>query len=278
MVENIKEKFKKNKIFILKIILSIINVLLILLLIFLGIKMYTNYKREKAFESSVLDFSEKNQNKIFSIDRIVFFTNSDAKNKTSSSSNFTIENLYTYTDIALFINKTSEENNLENTLKSVKMTNIQITKKPELGNPGLYYKSINNFAKSEFNEENKIEEELIFSITSEDTTNFDEPVLYNNCANPITISYINQNIKSDYTITDTQNPIVYDGSLLKRCGVTLNYIEANISFDIYVENNKNEKYKTSIYMKIPYEIEGKSIYDGNIIKKEETNFLFYRYE
>ena len=58
----------------------------------------------------------------------MFFTSCNAKNKTSSNTNFTIENLYQYTDIALFINNNSEENNLENTLKSVKLTNLKYQK------------------------------------------------------------------------------------------------------------------------------------------------------
>lgn len=54
------------------------------------------------FENSVVDFKNKNENVIFSINKIVFFSSSDSKNKTNSTTNFTIENLYAYTDIAFF--------------------------------------------------------------------------------------------------------------------------------------------------------------------------------
>ncbi len=64
----------------------------------------------------------------------------------------------------------------------------------------------------------------IFNITSEDEVNLDKPTLYNNLANPIVLSYINHNIKTDYTITDTSTPMTYDGSLLKRCNILLNNI------------------------------------------------------
>ena len=63
------------------------------------------------------------------------------------------------------------------------------------------------------NEENIIKDELEFNISQEDQTDLSKPTLYNNCANPITLSYINQNIKTDYTIIDTTNPITYDGTL-----------------------------------------------------------------
>ena len=221
---------------------------------------------------------KKNEKTIFSINKILFFSSSDSKNKTSTGSNFTIENLYTYTDIAIFINTNSEEQTLENTLKSLRITNIKYKETPTIGEPNLYYKSVQNFAKSEIEEENKIENELNFEITSEEKTNFDKPILYNNCANPITLSYINQNIKTDYTIIDTTNPITYDGTLLKKCAVPLSSLKTQIYLEIEIENNKTQKFRTNINIDIPYQDDEKSIYDGNLIVKREVNNNFYRYE
>lgn len=261
-----------------KIIHAIIIIFLIVILIFLFQNTYNKLLQKKTFENSIMNFAEKNSKKIFSIDKIVLFSSCDSKNKTSSQTNFTIENLYTYTDIAIFINNNSEENTLENTLKKVKISNIKISKEPEIGNPNLYYKSINNFAKSELEEKNKIEKELEFKITSENEADLSNPVLYNNCANPITLSYINQNIKTDYTMTDTENPITYNGKLLERCGVKLETIETSISFDIEIENNKSQKFKTTLFLDIPYQNESTTIYEGNFKTSKDTQFDFYRYE
>lgn len=304
-----KEKIKKteNKKLIKQIIFSILIIILIIILIFLFNQVYNKLRRKKNFESDVASFSEKNEKTIFSINKIVFFSSCDSKNKTSSQTNFTIENLYAYTDIAIFLNNDSiqeneknqnkeentntEENNVEidaenskekntaeNTLKNVKITNIKFTKQPELGIGNLYYKNVNDFAKSEINENNKIENELQFETTSASEADLSKPVLYNNCANPITLSYVNQNIKTDYTMTDTQNPITYNGKLLKRCGVLVKSINTSISFDIEIENNKNHKFRTTVYFDIPYENEDKSINDGSIVVENKTNFDFYRYE
>ena len=297
MKNKLNEKIKK-------IILTIILVILIIILGIISKQFIQKQIAKKSFENEVLDFANKNQKTIFSIDKIVFFSSCDSKNKTSSQTNFTIENLYAYTDIAIFIDNNilenkneqinSESNSIENnetnmeeqketltaenTLKNVKITNIKFTKKPGIGNGNIYYKNVNNFAKSEINEKNKIENELQFETTSENETNLDKPILYNNCANPITLSYINQNIKTDYTMTDTQNPITYNGKLLKRCGISINSISTSISFDIEIENNKNQKFKTTVYFDIPYEDTDKSIYDGSIVVEKNTNFNFYRYE
>lgn len=271
-------KEKAKKFFIKRTIHNIIIIILIIILIFLLKKAYDNLLNKKTFENSMISFAEKNEETIFTINKIVFFSSCDSKNKTSSTSNFTIENLYSYTDIALFIDNNLDENTAENTLKNVKISNIKFKKEPTAGKPNLYYKSVENFAKSEINENNIIDEELKFEITSEDDADFSKPILFNNCANPITLSYINQNIKTDYTMTDTHNPITYNGKLLKRCGVSVQSIETSISFDIEIENNKNQKFKTTIYFSIPYESEEKTIYDGSITVKQNTNFKFYRYE
>ena len=206
------------------------------------------------------------------------FSSCDSKNKTSSANHFTIENLYQYTDIALFIESTTAEKTLENTLKEVSIQNIQFNTKPNLGEPNLYFKSIHQFSKSELIDENKIQDHLDFSISSEDSANLDTPTLYNNLANPITLTYINSNIKTDYTITDTSVPITYDGSLLKRCNVSLENIQARVSFDIYITNNLDQKFKSSVYLDIPLKNEETSILNGSMTERRTINITFYRYE
>ena len=186
--------------------------------------------------------------------------------------------MYQYTDIALFINNNSSDFTMENTLKNVKINNIHFTTPPSYGNANLYYKNINNFASSQIIDENMLSNELTFNISSEDNVSLDTPTLYNNCANPIVLSYINQNIKNDYTITDTSTPITYDGSLLKKCGIILNSIKSNFSFDIYITNNLDQEFKCTVYMDIPLEDANSSIYNGSITSRQDTNYKFYRYK
>lgn len=260
-----------------KNLLIVIIVILLVFIFFVSFFIFNRHMLKANFENDILPFASKNQNTIFKINKITFFSSCDAKNKTASNSNFTIEDLYQYTDIALFITSTSEEKTFENTLKKVSINNIKFTSSPTLGEPKLYYKNINNFAKSEISEENLINENLDFNITSEDEVNLDKPTLYNNLANPIVLSYINHNIKTDYTITDTSTPMTYDGSLLKRCNILLNNIACSFSFDVYVTNNLSQEFKCTIYIDIPLDLGNQSIYNGNITLKKDTNFNFYRY-
>lgn len=262
---------KKTNIYIILICMLIAN------LICITATTINNKKREKQFEESILTFSEKNEKTIYSINKILFFSSSNAKNKTSTGSNFTIENLYTYTDISIFININPEEQNLENELKNITIKNITYKKSPTIGQPNLYYKSVKDFTSDEIKEENKIKKELKLEVISEETTDLDKQLLYNNVY-PITLSYINQNIKTDYTMLDISNPITYDGTLLKKCEIPLNLITTQIAFEIEIENVKGHKFKTTMNFDIPYENDEKSIYDGNIVVKKELKKDFYRYE
>lgn len=262
-----------------KIILTTITIILLIIDFFLAYLLFDKYVLKTNFENDILSFANKNENTIFKIEKITFFSSCNAQNKTLSNTNFTLENLYQYTDMAFFITSSSSEKNSENTLKNVFIDNIKFNHIPEVGEQSLYYKNINNFAKSDIIiEENLITDKLEFNITSEDEANFDQPTLYNNLANPIVLSYINSNIKTDYTITDTSTPITYDGSLLQKCNVLLDSIACNLSFDIYITNNLNQEFKCTIYVDIPLKNDNKSIYDGNIILKKDTNFIFYRYK
>lgn len=261
-----------------KFILTIVTILLfIVVLILVNITCYQYFLKNK-FEKSIMSFSSKNENTVFQIKNITFFSSCDVKNKNASSSNFTIENLYQYTDMALFITSPSKDKTLENTLKKVYIDNIKFTKLPTLGEPKLYYKNIYNFAKSDIIDNNLINDKLDFTITSDDNASLNTPTLYNNLANPIVLSFVNSNIKTDYTITNTSKSITYDGSLLKKCEVLLNSINTSLSFDIYIVNNLDQEFKCTVFIDIPLETENKSIYNGNITLKKDTNFIFYRYK
>ena len=172
---------------------------------------------------------------------------------------------------------TSDENTLENTLKKVSIENIQFATSPKLGEPKLYFKSINDFAKSNINEDNIISDSFEFNISSSDEANLSTPTLYNNLANPLTFSYVNSNIKSDYTITDVSSPITYDGSLLQKCNVNLEDIACTVSFDVYITNNLDQNFKTTVSVNIPLSYENKTIFDGSLTVKQDTNYIFYRY-
>lgn len=116
-----------------KKILTIIVFILFIIVFILAYLLFQKYVLKSNFEKDILSFANKNDKTVFQANKIVLFSNCDAKNKTASISNFTIENLYQYTDIAIFINNSSlNEKTFENTLKKVSITNIQYTTLPDV--------------------------------------------------------------------------------------------------------------------------------------------------
>ena len=125
-----------------KIILTIITFILFIIVFILASMLFNKYVLKKEFEENILSFAEMNNKTVFKVNKIILFSSSDAKNKTSSISNYTVKNLYQYTDMAIFINNNStEEKTLENTFKKVSINNIKFNQKPETGEPKLYFKS-----------------------------------------------------------------------------------------------------------------------------------------
>lgn len=263
-----------KKIIILSISLIISSILLVILFNIL----FDITNNKKICSNSYLDFAEKYNKEIFTIDQITYFSNCNANISTNANSSFTIKDLYQYTDIAIFINNKSSESNFtaENTLKTVTLSNIEYLLEPQYGTPSLYYKNINDFAKSSYKEENKIQDSITFETTSEDEIDYSKPILYNNCANPITLCYINSGIEDNYTLSDDIAKISHNGSLLKRCGITLNSISCQISFTVTIINNLDEVFTCPIILNIPLSTEQSTIYDGNLTLKDSTNYKFIK--
>ncbi len=261
-----------------KYIFYVVFILLILLLFFLSfwsIKLSTQKSRSKKELVKSLNIDHSSP---FSVNKIVYFSSANAKSEINANSSFTITDLYQYTDIAIFINNNSDDGNFNatNTLKKVNLSDISFNLKPSIGTPNLYFKNINDFTNNNFDESKKIENNIDFEISSDDEIDYSKPILYNNCANPITLCYVNSNLKSDYTLSDNMSHISYDGSLLKRCGITLNSIACKISFVINITNNLDEVYSCPFILNIPLSTENSTVYDGSLILNNSVNYNFIK--
>lgn len=261
------------------VILTILLILSIIVLMILSNIFLRDIINQKNCLDSYLDFANQNDEQVFSINKITYFSNCSADISTNSNSSFTIKDLYQYTDIAISINNTTDDNieyTPKNTLKSVSLDNINFSLIPDIGTPSLYYKNINDFASSKYSNENIIKDSITFDTTSEDTIDYTKPVLYNNCVNPITLCYVNSNIKDKYTLSDSIANIAHDGSLLKTCGVTLNSISCHVSFVVNITNNLDEVYTCPLTLNIPLSTESSTIYDGSLTLKDSANYNFIK--
>lgn len=255
------------------IILIILNVILVLLLIMLFLVVYNAYLNETTLKNHILSITENQSD--FSIKRIVFYSSANTID-TDESSPWTFDSIYQYTDMAIYIENNSENGLYKsNTLKNVYIDNIQINPAPTYGTANLYFKPVANFAKNTLLTES-ITDKLEFGITLDGEIDYTEkPELYASCVTPITLSYINANIKQDFSILDTSSTLSLDGSALKRAGILLSTIESTISFDITIISNSNQTAKCNVIIDIPLQTDTDSIYNGYLVQDKEVDFKFY---
>ena len=271
---NFKRKIKINDRFIIPIFIASFIIIIILLFEY-GNIISKNVKYKKFAKENVQVF-ENNKEQVFKVEKILICSSANAIDL-SEKQNLQDMSIYQYTDIAIFINNNSDGNyNAKNTLKKVSLSNISFNLKPSIGTPDLYFKNINDFASNSLDESKKIENNLDFEISSEDEIDYSKPILYNNCANPITLCYVNSGLKSNYTLTDNISHISYDGTLLKRCGITLNSIACKLSFVINITNNLDEVYSCPFILNIPLSTESNTVYDGSLVVNNSVNYNFIR--
>lgn len=260
-----------------KILLYCTIVISFFLLIFTSTLFYTEIMPIVYSNNCMKAICNSNLYSTFSVNKIVYFSTVNAESSVNQNSSFTINNLYQITDIAIFINNNSNGNYTnKNTLKKVYLSDIRYKLTPSIGTPNLYYKNLNDFAKNSFDINNKIEQSIEFDTTSENEIDYTSPVLYNNAANPITLSYVNSNIVNNFTLADDVSNLSYDGSLLKKCNITLNSIACKIAFNMIIENNSDEKYICPMTLNIPLSTDNSTIYDGKLVLTDNVDYKFIK--
>lgn len=259
----------------------ILTVLIILIICFLiGFIVY-EIGIQKTQNSSFSKEQAPKKSDTFRIRKIILFSSADAvQNEATNKSTWNV-NVSQFTDIAIYIDNHLENGfSKENTIAKLYIDNIQYAQMPTLGTPFLYYKNQNDFGKLSFNEENRIQDCLNFEIIPyENERNFEKPEIYDTSFSPICLGFTNKDIKTNYSITNIEEPLRYDGSLLKRCNIGLTRINCTVSFDVHIINQANEHFKSTLSIEIPLKDNSSetTIYDG-FTKQEITkisNFSFY---
>lgn len=269
---------KKQSNIPVKLIVTIALIILCIVMIVYTVKIYVVNEK---FADSVSEIARLNSKTVFSIDRIYLYSSADANSNETNKPIWDLD-IFQFTDIALYINNRDESGvTYENTIKTLTIDNVKFNGL-ETGNPKLYYKDVNDFAKLDINEENEIKDSKEFNIVNSGDADYTKPVLYSNCQNPITLEYVNSEMKENTTISDISQPLTYDGSLLQKSGISLNSIKCNLSFRVTIVNNYNQKFVATVYIDIPLEdsFTNESIYNGSIVKNmENTNIVkFIRVE
>lgn len=264
-----KRKNVDNKKFIILCIYLLISLIILYLLINF---VYNKSKLKSSFEKEIILNNSYETSDIFKINKIVLFSSANAINNETIRNLWNL-NIYQYTDIAIYIDN-NIENGLtsKNTVKKLYIDNIDFGNLNTLGTPCFYYKDIKDFGNSNLLEYNKINESLNFNIISNDTPlDTSKPNFYTTCQIPITIQFVNTNIKKNAIIPNNGTPLKFDGSLLSKANISLNSLLCNLSFNINIISNLDEKFIYNVSFTIPLEDDKNSIYNG-YIKQELIDF------
>lgn len=271
-------KIADKKLFYKDLLKMLSIVILLFIIVNLIIYLLLNFKIKISFENSAISKANLNETSVFSIKKIVQFSSAYA---TTNSTNLDIWNLNLsqFSDIAIYIDN-NIENGLtdENLIKNLSINNIKFESNNTLVTKIINYKNINNFGKYEDIENSSNIEFNIIDYNS--NINFENPEVYNSLQVPITLGYINKDIKKDYSLVSDNTVLNFNGSLLKRCKILTQDIATTISFDINITNNLNEKFicKVSIPILLENADNNSSIYDGYVFKtfEYEDKYNFYR--
>lgn len=259
---------KKNKIFLIVLLLILIS-LIFCIIRFVILEIYWRNNDTKYAE----EIYEKNKETVFRISKIINYSSAEAIDNSETLQDFDISQ---YSDFAIFIDNHYEIEELteENTVKELYIDNFKI-KLPEENtgkSQNIYYKNPYNMGKFRKYEYDVIEEKLEYDIIYKNDENEEEfyntPVFFTDCSNPISISYINDDIYTDYSV-EKNSTISYDGRVLEDIDIKLEDITPRISFTIHIKNNLNEEFVCNVAFNVNFENEEGSIYSGYFVEIEE---------
>ncbi len=223
---------------------------------------------------------EENKTAMFNVSKIQYYSDVNAvSNRTTYQNPEWNLNVYQYTDIALYIERLDDFSS-ENYIKSLNISDIKISDSKK-GTQKIYYLNPLAYGNGDIlniNSENEIKGILEYNIMNyeneDNDVKYSIPIFFEDCSNPITLRYVNNDILSNYVI-GADEQISFNGSLLKRANILLEDIKADISLKINIITQNNETHSVDINIEIPLESTNKQIYDGPInIQKENLKYNF----
>lgn len=254
-------------------------VLALIVCIFLATLTIQRIQSKLSLEQDIARFSQKNETTSFRLDKIVLFSSCDAVRNETPKALWDL-NPYQYTDIAIYIDNQSENGiTSENAIEALWIDNISFGLQPELGTPSLYFKNSSDFGKASVIAENKINDRLDYTVVStNETIDTSTPTIYDSCQTPITLEFVNENIKTNAIISDMDS-LTFDGSLLAKVGVPLNSIRSSVAFHINITNGNGTTYVCPVSIQIPLEGENENdtIIESGYITKTMENLSQYQF-
>lgn len=263
------------------IIIVFISFILMTGIILLYSKMINSIKKENIKLNSQEMFAKENENHLFKINKIILYSNVDVVDK-SEQENLQNLSLSQYTDIAIYIDNKNYKKELteETTIKDLYIDNMSISTLSSNGERILNYKNPYLYGKYRTleNSGEKIRFNVLHTNSENISSEYDNPTFYTDCSNPITLSYINKDVVTNYRIKANEKAVTLDGALLKKANIGLDVLNNKIEFCIHIKNNLDEEFVCNVSIDNNLENDDGGLYTGYIMKifdisEDEYNFI-----
>ncbi len=272
-----------KKIFSKQLVLIIIDIILLIVSINAYNGIYKSERGKIEYTELSTKFIEENQEPVFRIGQIILYSSANAVD--NSNGNLKDIDISQFTDIELYIdNKTKgDELTPENTISELYVDKIKVTSDSNDGEKIFNYKNplmCGKYTELQSHTEGGILFNVVNSNDNNRKANYDEPVFYTDCSNPISFGYINKNILTGCEVTANNGSISFDGSILKNANIDLDELKSSINFTIYLRNNYDEEFVCNVTIDnnlLSDDATTQGIYSGYLMKIIDTKDVKYNF-
>lgn len=233
------------------------------------------------FANEMIAISDENEDSIFNIQKILLYSSANAIDNSDDQSLKDLS-ICQYTDISIYIDNISTISELtdENTIKQLYIDNIVATSNADKGTKILNYKNPLDFGKYKAintPENNRIDFNIVNTNSENENNDYSNPTFYTDCSNPISLGYMNQDILTNYAVSQDANTISFNGKVLKEANINLEDINYTLSFKIHIVNNLNQKFVYNMKLDVGLDDSNGGIYNGYVFKGKNTSGKEYRF-
>ena len=200
---------------------------------------------------------EGETNAVFDISKILVISTAEAVSKEIPTAKWDCT-INQDNDLYITIEKNKKKHDV---IKSVTINNIQVIQAPSVGNMTFYRPAETGLFRCDDNY--KIENELKYIGSTSGSVNNLE---ISNQGGSVLIRFCNENVGEFISNEDEQ--ITHDGTLLKKTNTTMEQLNSKVQFDIIIETEKDVKYKATVNFDFPV---GNIIEEGTSTKEINTD-------
>lgn len=264
-----------------KLAFAILIILLFIIFLLYYHFILTKYSAKNSFTNQMVEISDENENSIFNIQKILVYSSATAVDNSEDQSLKDVS-ISQYSDISIYIDNTSYITDLtnENTIKELYIDNIVVNSNSDRGTKILNYKSPLTFGKYKTVEppsNNRIDFNIINTNSENENHDYTMPTFYTDCSNPITLGYLNKDLLTNYSVTDSSNKISFNGKVLEEANIDLNDVNYTLNFNIHIVNNLNQKFVYNMSLNVNLNDDNGGIYNGYVYRGKTTSGNEYRF-